>query len=156
MAKQLTKGFAMLILVVMLAFVTAVVSANGQSRRAMTSVPFEFTVGDTVLPAGDYTVGDITSSGSVLKIGNRDTNQAVMRVTMQADGNSKTAKLVFHRYGQRYFLAAVWTQAGRLGRQLIKSRQERAIEKESNRIASLSGHAPRQEYETVEIATTMN
>ena len=156
MTKQLAKGFAMLMLVVALAFVTAVVSANGQSRKARASVPFEFVVGDKALPAGDYNVDSITTNGETLRIGNAASKQSATRLTATADGSSKNAKLVFHRYGPRYFLAEVWTGAGAEGRQLMKSRQERAIEKESARIASLSGHAPRHTYETVEIVTTLN
>src|SRR5205807_5617914 len=39
MRKQMLKGFTMLMLVVALAFVTAVASANGQSRAAKADVP---------------------------------------------------------------------------------------------------------------------
>lgn len=156
MRKQLAKGFTMLMLVVSLALVTAVVSANGQSRKSRTSVPFDFMVGDKALPAGNYNVDSITSSGDALRIGNADSAQSATRLTVVADGRSKTAKLVFHRYGERYFLAQVWTAGGAEGRQLMKSRQERAIEKENARIASLTGHTPEPSYKTVEIATTLN
>ena len=48
--------------------------------------------------------------------------------------NAGQVKLVFHRYGERYFLSEVWT--GESGRQLLKSRQERAIERELASIPS--------------------
>ena len=151
MRKQLTKGFAMLMLVMALAFVTAVVSANGQSQQSRATVPFDFIVGDKTLPAGDYSVQSINSAGDALRIGNAAANQAAVRLTIQLDANANCSKLVFHRYGQHYFLAEVWTDGGQ-GRQLMKSRQERAIEKEGTRVASLS-HAPRPTYETVAITT---
>lgn len=149
MRKQLAKGFTMLMLVMSVALVTAVVSANGQSPSARASVPFDFIVGDKVLQAGDYSVKPISSSGEVLRIGNESSTQSAMSLTMQADGRSKTAQLVFHRYGQRYFLAEVWLGCDG-GLRLMKSSQERAIEKEEARIASHRGARPTSE--TVAIA----
>ena len=156
MRKQLTKGFAMVMLVMALAFATAVVSANAQSLQTRATVPFDFIVGDKTLPAGDYSVQAINAAGDALKIGNTSSNQSALRLTMQASGQAKTSKLVFHRYGQHYFLAEVWSDGGAQGRQLMKCRQERAIEKEGARIASLKGQAPRPAYETVEVAIAMN
>ena len=151
MRKQLTKGFAMLMLVMALAFATAVVSANGQSLTTKANVPFDFIVGDKTMPAGDYSVRSMNSSGDALKIGCESSNQAAVRLTIPASGTSKSSKLVFHRYGQRYFLAEVWSDGGAQGRELAKSKQERAIEKEGARIAALNGEAPRPTYETVAI-----
>lgn len=156
MRKQMTKGFAMFMLVMALALATAAVSANGQSLQARASVPFDFIVGDKTLPAGDYRVHSMNASGDALKIGSASSNQAAVRLTMQASGSSKCSKLVFHRYGERYFLAEVWTDGGSQGRQLNKGRQERAIEKEGARIATLRGQVPQHIYETVEIVTTVN
>jgi len=156
MKKQIAKGFAMLMLITALAFVTAVVSANGQSRRAKANVPFEFIVGETTLPSGNYSVDSASSSGDCLKISNIAAKNTAMRLTMTVDGKAGNAKLIFHRYGQRYFLAEVWSDGETHGRQLLKGRQERAIEKESTRLASLSGPAARLTYETVAIAITRN
>ena len=150
MTKQLAKGLTMLMLVMALAFVTAVVSANGQSRQARASVPFDFVVGDKTLASGHYDVATINDAGDCLKISNTEAKGSAARLTAMLDGKTDRAKLVFHRYGQRYFLAEVWT-AGAEGRQLNKSRQERAIEREGSRIAELSGTA-RPTFETVEIA----
>jgi hypothetical protein len=60
------------------------------------------------------------------------------------------ARLVFHRYGQRYFLAEVWNGADKVGRQLMKSRDELAIERELASISSKSEMA-QSCYETVEV-----
>jgi len=72
---------------------------------------------------------------------------------MPAAGKSQQAKLVFHRYGQRYFLAEVWSGAGEPGRQLTKSQQERAIEKENAQIARHGG--PAATYERVEVVAVL-
>ncbi|HXM35206.1 MAG TPA: hypothetical protein VN920_08465 [Pyrinomonadaceae bacterium] len=156
MRKQAAKGFAMFMLVIALAFATAVVSANGQSSQSKANVPFDFTVGSKTLASGNYAVDAMTAGGNCLKISNTQAKGAAVSLTIPAEGRSKSSKLVFHRYGERYFLAEVWTDGGTHGRQLTKSRQERAIEKERARIASLSGSPVRHTYETVEIATTLN
>jgi hypothetical protein len=151
MKKQIIKGFTMLMLIIALAFVTAVVSANGQSQRATANIPFEFIVGDKSLPAGNYALGALNSSSDVLKVSSADAKEAAMRLTMPLDGKSKSAKLVFHRYGERNFLAEIWTGPDGDGRSVVKGHKERAIEKEMSRIASLGG-STKPAYETVEVA----
>jgi hypothetical protein len=42
-------------------------------------------------------------------------------------GKRQKTKLVFHRYGDRYFLAQVWTAGSDQGRELPKSRRETEI-----------------------------
>ena len=133
MKKQLVKGFTMLIAIMAVAMVSAVVSANAQSRVSKANVPFEFVVGDRNLPAGNYTVSSMTSSGEAIKISGAEA--AALRLTIPARGKAEHAKMVFHRYGEKYFLAEVWTSAED-GRELTKSRQERAIQKELSKIAA--------------------
>jgi len=66
MAKQIIKGLSMLMLVVALAFVTSVVSAYGQSSRQVATIPFQFSVGDKDLPAGQYDVAGIAGHDAVV------------------------------------------------------------------------------------------
>ena len=66
--------------------------------------------------------------------------------------NAGQVKLVFHRYGERYFLTEVWT--GESGRELLKSKQERAIERELASVPSKGGSAQAR-YERVEILATL-
>ncbi len=141
----------MLTAILALAMVTAVASANGQTLRA--DVPFPFTVGSQELPAGNYQVKSAISSGEAIRIESVQANDSAMRLTSQADGRANQASLVFHRYGDRYFLAQVWTTQ-KDGRQLSVSRQERAIQKELSRIAA--SKPPSRIYETVEIALVLN
>ena len=134
MKKQLVKGITMLTMIVAIAFATAVVSAQAQSAKTVIShIPFEFVVADQTLPAGEYRVN--RSIGNALKISTGDA--AAFRLTNEIEpSKDRRARLVFHRYGNQYFLAEVWTGAGEAGRQLLKSRQERAIEREMSTLAS--------------------
>jgi hypothetical protein len=153
MKKQLIKGFTMLMAIMALSMVTAVVSANGQSYGSKANVPFDFVVGSRNLPAGSYRVSSVTPSGDALRISSDDSKNTAARLTMPASGTAKSAKLVFHRYGERYFLTEVWLSAED-GRKLMKSRQESAIQKELSRIAvNQPGHC---DCGTVEVAIALH
>ena len=153
MKKEMVKGFAMLTLIVVIALATAVVSANGQSTRVVVAdIPFEFVVGAQALPAAEYRVRPATARGSGVLLQSTEANDAAIRLTnaLEPRKNNTHARLVFHRYGNRYFLAEVWTGGDDLGLQLIKSRQERAIEREPATIASNSKSSP-STYAIVEV-----
>ncbi|MDQ2920377.1 MAG: hypothetical protein M3R52_01990 [Acidobacteriota bacterium] len=152
MKKEILKGFAMLMLLVALALATAVVSANAQSSaKVMSNIPFEFVVGDKTLPAGEYSVAPATAAGNALMIQNADNGKAAIRLTDPTEQmkNNTHARLVFHRYGKSYFLAEVWNGES-VGRQIVKSRQERAIERELASIPSKSELA-QSTYETITV-----
>ena len=156
MAKQILKGFTMLTLIVGLSFVSAVVSKGQSSIRTSAQIPFEFFVGARSLPSGKYTVAKATMAGDVLLIKNADTNKSAVRATnvIGPEGNKKQARLVFHRYGQRYFLSEVWTWDSS-GYQLRKSQQERSAERELAAVPSKSELA-QVTYERIEIAANLH
>lgn len=112
-------------LAISLALQTAAV-AHAQTTHLNVTVPFEFTVGDTTLPAGEY---DIHATGPwggrVLSICNRKANAAafVISASYLTAKNSQRSELVFNRYGQQYFLSEVWGDND-LGRRMpINSRR---------------------------------
>lgn len=151
MKKELLKGFTMLTLIIVIALATAVVSANAQSSSMVVSnIPFEFIVGDQTLPAGEYRITQTLANG--LTIQSLNASYSVIRLTnVLAPRRNKTrALLVFHKYGERSFLAEVWIGKDDKGRQLTKSRQERAIERELATIASKCEQAE-SAYELVEV-----
>lgn len=155
MKNSILKGFTMLTLIAVIALATAVVSANAQSSRLIVSnVPFEFTVGDQTMPAGEYRVTPALSKA--LTIQSSDAKNAVMRLAndIRPNKTNKQARLVFHRYGNRYFLSEVWGNADSIGRQLLKSRQERAIARELAAITSKSEQAE-SFYAIVEVAAVL-
>jgi hypothetical protein len=157
MKKELLKGFTMLMVIIALALATAVASANAQSaRKIVADVPFEFIVGDQAMPAGEYAAKATSMDGKSLMIQSADAKRSAIRLTnaIAPKQNKTHARLVFHRYGERYFLAEVWSGADSTGRQLVKSRQERAIERELASIPSKSELA-QSTYETVEIVAVL-
>src|SRR5947209_9362052 len=127
MKRELLRGFTMLMLIIAVAFVTAVATAQGQANDMKANIPFEFSVGSQSLPEGEYRIESRSGQGDVVGLSRQDNTARAMRLTIPKDGRSEHAKLVFHRYGDRYFLAEVW-DADRMGRQVTRSKQERAIE----------------------------
>ena len=156
MKKELLKGFTMLMLVVVMALATAVASANAQSANKVTAeVPFEFSIGYKTLPAGEYVAQTMVSAGDALMIQSGDgmTNAVRLSEATERMKNKTHARMVFHRYGQRYFLAEVWNGLDNTGRQLLKSGEERAIERELASIAA-NGSAGNS-YEIVEVLAVL-
>jgi hypothetical protein len=142
MRGRTVKGLAMLMLLLTLALGAAVATANGQSKHKLTAqVPFEFIVGDKTLDAGQYQVSEVGVAGDALAVMGADSkNSAIQIARATAPQQNKAARLVFHRYGNTSFLSQVWEGGEEIGRQLPKSSQERAMERELSRIASTTKH----------------
>jgi hypothetical protein len=157
MKNELLKGFTMLMTVVVLALGTAVASANPEAaKRIVANIPFEFSVGYKTMAAGAYSVRAVNTAGNALMIQSADGTSSAVRLsdaTERAKDKSH-ARLVFHKYGDRYFLAEVWNGTDRSGRQLLKSEEERAIERELASISAASATA-KNTYETIEVLASI-
>ncbi|HWS98734.1 MAG TPA: hypothetical protein VN256_00585 [Pyrinomonadaceae bacterium] len=134
MKKQILKGVTMLASIVALAFATALVtSAQSRTRQVRADIPFDFVVGDKALPAGNYTVATASSnSPDAVSVRSSDGRRKAIRLTNAVIDNAKTrrARLIFHRYGHTYYLAQVWAPGSSEGREMLKSKAERAAEVE--------------------------
>jgi len=128
--KQAIKAFVLLSLLLSL----SAISAYAQSSLLISKVeiPFDFSVGDRTLPAGVYSVTRIFQDKVTLLIRSEDGREAIMTLTapVEAKERPETWKLVFHHYGESYFLSQIWEPGSRDGRQLSKSRTEQSIERE--------------------------
>ena len=139
---------ALSFLVSMLAAAAPASAKSGNDVRAQ--VPFDFYVGDRLIAAGDCTVTSATSDDSGLRIDGNGGRQSAITMTHLAGGsiNKKASpRLVFHKYGDQYFLAAVWGDEQN-GRALPESKRERNLRKEM-RVARQAGAAA---METVTVA----
>ncbi len=134
MKKQMFKFFAMIILVITVAFISALATASAQTpgHTLTVKVPFEFSVGGKTFPAGDYQVSRLTSDGTTLRITNQESEQKVARQSraIQSSQASEKSILVFRRYGNQYFLAQVWEVGEKTGRELMPSNREKSLENE--------------------------
>jgi hypothetical protein len=110
-------------------------AAQAQTTRLKITVPFEFTAGNVQLPAGEYEVTAIGPwGGPALSVHNVNSNAGtlVLSASCSSQKPAADAKLVFHRYGQQYFLAEVWNRNSSSGNQIkINSRQTELARKQS-------------------------
>jgi hypothetical protein len=117
----------LIITVLLLAAVSVYVQA--QERPLLTAtVPFAFTVENSNLPAGAYTVS-ILLPYNMIKVQSADGRKAMMisAIPSRELGESKQAKLVFHRLGNEYFLAQVWEQGSNVHRDLRRGHRAREL-----------------------------
>jgi hypothetical protein len=94
------------------------------------TIPFEFYVSGKTLPAGQYRVGRSTQSsaeGLVLRGTDRRTGVFALTRGIQTVEIQQQTKLIFRRYGDRYFLGEVWISGRSTARQLPRSPKERLL-----------------------------
>jgi len=109
-----------------LAFMAAPQIARAQDPL-LVNIPFEFTAGRMALPAGEYRVEKWTTDSVTLLIQRTDLSAGTFVQSNPTVANAKQmqSKLVFHRYGNRYFLSQVWVAGSSRGRELPKSAREK-------------------------------
>jgi hypothetical protein len=102
--------------------------AQAQQSMAV-NVPFDFVAGNKTLPAGEYTVKISTPTHSLILVSRKDSTASAFINTNAAVSSTPQAesKLIFNRYGDRYFLSQVWQQGYAQGRQLLKSPREKEL-----------------------------
>ena len=102
----------------------ALATANAQKTSATVNIPFSFTVDDVRMPSGEYTI----SSSSERVVNLQHVGGPEAKATMTNNGSSTKsdgrAKLVFHKYGNAYFLAAAWLPNSDHAREFYASANE--------------------------------
>jgi len=100
-------------------------AAAGAQDTIRINIPFDFTVGESNLPAGVYEVQRIFGDGVALRIRCEDCKSEASFMTIGVYAKKEVApRMVFHRYGSRYFLNQLWMGGSSSGRQLLKVRLE--------------------------------
>ena len=122
--------------IILTAGVVALLGASALSAqtKATAGIPFAFTVQDTTMPAGEYTISSSSTTHSTMLIRSVETRKAILVLASGSDGGYRRTQdknvVVFHKIGDRYFLAEVKTDAicGHLG----PSKLERELASEGN------------------------
>ncbi len=133
--KNVVVRFGLLAVITMIA---AIVPAKAQSLqyKLTANIPFDFTITNKKLPAGKYSVVRAQNSNGdqVLLFSSADGHQQLSRLTIPVYARDvmKAGVLVFHQYGDEYFLTEIWPAGGQTGRALPKSRAERELQRQSN------------------------
>jgi|SRR5579863_2007696 len=122
MQKQLWKAVGFL------AALLVTSTALGQSNQGDTiaDIPFAFTVANHILSAGHYTITRLGEAS--LRISSPH-NQGTVVLTLAVEGKAPESKgkMVFHRYGESYFLSEVWVAGSGMGRKVFQSRAEEEL-----------------------------
>ena len=115
--------------------VGAVATASAQlpGTRMSAQIPFAFIVGERTLPAGIYEVRRLGDNPYLLYIQNVDDRgeSAIFNTGLVDERDSiRHNELVFHRYGDVYFLAKITSRYEGIARELQSSKQERRMQRE--------------------------
>ena len=119
------------LITIYLLFIAVTLFAQTISQRLMkVNIPFAFGVEDRSLPAGEYLVFTVTPERSIRFISTDGKHSAIVNTLPNyASLPSEDSRLVFHRYGNEYFLAQVWTAGQNVARNPLSSK--RAMENAS-------------------------
>ncbi len=103
--------------------------ALAQQSTYTIHIPFPFHVNARVLPAGEYRIA-VAAPGAVLIYGVDHAATLGAHRLNPSSATPQNAELVFHRYGQQYFLSQMWFAAGDQGYELSVSNTEREYAKQ--------------------------
>ena len=111
--------------VITLALVAMALStAYAQKTSATVNIPFTFTVDDVRMPAGDYIISSPSERVVTIQHVGGPEAKATMTNNGSATKSDGRAKLVFHTYGNAYFLAAAWLPNSDHAREFYASASE--------------------------------
>jgi len=123
-----------MLVLISIAALSASAKAQGLGNRLKANVPFDFTVAGKKFAAGHYSIDRASQSNGdlVLQISGLDNHSTVFPITNPVETLTARDKsvLIFHRYGDEYFLAQVWRAGATTGRAFTKSHRERQLEQE--------------------------
>ena len=119
-----------LTLIGVLSLLMAAGSAYAQTIHVTGDIPFSFIVNKETLPAGQYDFKSAgLSDGKIILV--RDSQgkalATVNNIRAESMATSEKTKLVFVRYGSRYFLHQIWVAGEKAGQQLPKSPRESEV-----------------------------
>jgi len=108
---------------------TTVFAQTTPSQRLMTvNIPFSFAAGDQSLPAGEYLVLTVTPERSIRIVSTDGEHSAIVNTLPNyAKSPSENSRLVFHRYGNEYFLTQVRTVGQNVTRNPMSSKRAMAL-----------------------------
>lgn len=102
-------------------------------------VPFDFVAGEMNMPAGQYEILHIMNPGWILIRNTNGRANAVVHVKPSATSVGESSnKLVFSRYGKKYFLSQVWTGEDNEVHDCFKSGAELTLARSSSKLPEMA------------------
>jgi hypothetical protein len=97
------------------------------------TIPFDFTIQETSLPAGSYSIKRVSSTHQRTMIVRNAKGKNVLIFlanTTHSTGTSDGTSLVFNVVGNRYFLSQIFEGGNNTGVAVVKSDTEKQLEQE--------------------------
>jgi hypothetical protein len=96
------------------------------SDRIVAQVPFQFTIANKIVPAGQYAVRPAGMNGTVLTVGNVRAKVNVLSPSSLVESKkpADSYTLVFKRYGSQNFLWQITSEGSRMVYRLPESKAE--------------------------------
>ena len=132
-----TTFWLLVILGLLMPVVVAADAVSQTNHELVANIPFNFTVCKEQMPAGKYKVLPISSTNPrILLLRSEDNRSGEILCTQDIQSSKKTTngKLIFNRYGDRYFLSELWFQGAKTGSQIVKTDEEQALRKKREKI----------------------
>ena len=132
-----------------LAFGGMTVTAQAQMNQGVrVNVPFAFEQGSAHFAAGEYTLS-LPTGHLLLVRGEKDSGYSLANVDKSLHPADRS-KVVFKRYGDRYFLHGIWMAGSATHVDCVKSREEKSLQKELH-LASVGKKADGVEIAVLEM-----
>src|SRR5271154_389688 len=113
--------------------------AQNSTLHLVADVPFDFQSGSEMMPAGRYDIRQSANHVLILRGTNQNRSQFLLALNAEALKPSDHGKLLFHRYGNRYFLYQIWSPGTTTGLELPKGKAEKeALRAANNPAPSIS------------------
>jgi hypothetical protein len=123
--KMMMKKQAATLLILTLVGLAGLVNAQTPARITA-QVPFDFVVNGNTMPAGECTIAVDVNGRTLLSISSGLQHAYAFPIADRSTNAGKKTALVFHHYGNRYFLASTKREGG-TGYQLPASKLEREL-----------------------------
>src|SRR5580704_15222079 len=104
----------------------AVAAVQAQDKTVTANVPFSFYMGRSAMPQGAYKAEEL-SHGAMVRMRSAGATNVVTTRAIAGKKQIEPARLVFHRYGESYFLAEIWNGDTSTGRCLDVSSREKEL-----------------------------
>ncbi len=107
---------------VTLLLLSGLLVAQSLTRTVVSQVPFDFMVGNKIVPAGECVV---TTDRDILSIHNFEAKKSALVASSRAnESKDNRTVMVFERYGNQYFLSEIRIAGNNLTYRLPESRAE--------------------------------
>ena len=103
-------------------------SLHAQTMNMRASIPFDFRIGNTEFPSGEYSIRN-TDGVLFVKQTTGDHKGGIFMTVGEdhPDTSTATGTLQFSRYGDAVYLSKVWTPDSKVARATLKTAREKEL-----------------------------